>query len=120
MLVLLNTLKNLKNREKLTAIITANVVWIIIFGLIYYYFAEYENQYDHFNLPNDFYEIIHYDKVNDINYFKKMTLLDCIYFSGITHLTIGYGDMAGKSPIVKLIILAQIFVMILFLGLGLN
>ena len=49
-----------------------------------------------------------------------MNFIDCVYFSGITHLTVGYGDIAGKSSFIKLVIICQLFIMILLLGVDLN
>ena len=106
MLVLANLANKLnrKHIEHIKNVLVINCFFIFIFACIYYIYGNNDN----FNLPS------YYDEDG------KMNFIDCIYFSGITHLTVGYGDISGKSPFIKLVIICQLFIMILLLGVDLN
>ena len=109
MLVLANLANKLnrKHMNHISMFARSNLVgsiFIFIFACIYYMYGDGDN----FNLPS------YYGENGTMNF------IDCVYFSGITHLTVGYGDIAGKSPFIKFVIICQLFVMILLLGVDLN
>tara|TARA_B100000927_G_scaffold48074_1_gene35031 strand:- start:62 stop:382 length:321 start_codon:yes stop_codon:yes gene_type:complete len=106
MLVLANLANKLnrKNIHHIKNVLVINSLFIFIFACIYYMYGDGDN----FNLPSYYGEN------------GKMNFIDCVYFSGITHLTVGYGDIAGKSSFIKLVIICQLFIMILLLGVDLN
>lgn len=52
-----------------------------------------------------------------IAYFEKMSFADAIYFSFVTGLTIGYGDIVVKTPGGRLVAILIGFMGVLFTGL---
>ena len=48
----------------------------------------------------------------------KLTFLDALYFSCVTHCTIGYGDFIPKSDFAKMVTIIHVLVMIMFLFLS--
>jgi hypothetical protein len=52
-----------------------------------------------------------------VSLFEKMPFGDALYFAFVTGLTIGYGDIVVKTPIVRLVAILIGFIGILFTGL---
>jgi len=52
---------------------------------------------------------------SNFNNVKHLTLIDSIYFSFITHSTLGYGDISVKSSLMRCIVIIHILFMITFL-----
>ena len=63
---------------------------IIIFSLIYYYVSKTESG------------IKDKEKMN--------TYTDCFYFTTITHFTIGFGDIAPESKILRILVIVQVLI----------
>lgn len=72
------------NASKLNFIVT-NISILIFFAMIY------------FSLPE-----------NSFNKKDKLSLMDSVYFSVISHTTVGYGDIYPASNIAKFFVLCQI------------
>jgi hypothetical protein len=79
-------------------IIIVNLLIVIIFTSIYYKLGTNEHFYFN-NEPKQ----------------TKLTLLNALYFTFITHFTIGYGDIVPKSNLLRCIIMIQCICMITFL-----
>lgn len=41
---------------------------------------------------------------------KQANWIDCLYFGVSTHSTVGYGDIAPKTPIARLVVITHIIV----------
>ena len=91
-----------QNYNSVYNVILFNIILILIFASIYYYYGDTE----HFYYPE-------LDTKDRLNY------LDCVYYSAITQTTVGYGDITGKSTNIRLVNCLQLFLMIVSLGLKL-
>ena len=87
----------LLSRDKVVGIIV-NLSIILTFAIIYFLLGTNEN----FNFVNDPTQ-------------KKLTPITAIYFSFVSHCTIGYGDIVPKSTIIRCIVMIQCLFMIVFL-----
>lgn len=85
MLHLLKLIKNTNRKNIKYYFITQSII-IILFSFIYYLTNYLDNQYEHI-----------FD-----NY------LDCIYFTVVTHFTVGYGDISPKTKLHKILTMLQI------------
>ena len=85
------------NKNK-TRTIIVNVFLIIIFTSIYYKLGTNEHFYFN-NEPNQ----------------TELSLLNAFYFTVITHLTIGYGDISPKGNLLRFITMIQCICMLIFL-----
>lgn len=88
-----NLLKNLKKKGKVMAIkLFAIILLIIIFSLIFYYCYGNKKNW-----------IINNKEKNE-----KINLSDMIYFSTVTNLTIGFGDIIPITYPVKYLVILKI------------
>ena len=71
----------------LKTIFMFNLVWIIIFAVIYFIIGQSENQFNHTR--------------------KYLTFLDALYFSVTTQTSVGYGDISPRSTVAKLFVMIQ-------------
>tara|TARA_Y100000589_G_C26833659_1_gene499052 strand:+ start:55 stop:636 length:582 start_codon:yes stop_codon:yes gene_type:complete len=71
----------------LKTIFMFNLVWIIIFAVIYFIIGQSENQFNHTR--------------------KTLTFLDALYFAVTTQTSVGYGDISPRSTIAKLFVMIQ-------------
>ena len=85
MLHLLRLIKN-TNRNNIEYYFITQIVVILIFSIIYYLTNVIDKQHE---------------KLFD-------TYLDCIYFTVVTHFTVGYGDISPKTKLHKIITMLQI------------
>jgi hypothetical protein len=77
--------KNLKNRNLL---IKEHILLLFVFSLLYYKLSQYSNNQ------------------KDI---KKFSIYEqCVYFTVVTHFTVGFGDIAPKSNFLRRICILQI------------
>ena len=90
-----SSLKFIGNISNRNLLIEINATIIIVFFLLYYNFVP----------PSDFY------KSGDE---KPMSALDYLYFTMITHSTIGYGVISPKSSIGKMLVICHVISMLLF------
>ena len=85
MLAFSRLFKNIKNRNML---IREHLVLLFVFSLLYYNLSKYSKN------------------ENDI---KKFSVYEqCIYFTIVTHFTVGFGDIAPKSNFLRRICILQI------------
>jgi hypothetical protein len=82
---------NIPNRK---IIIEINATIVLVFLALYYFLVPPED----FNKPSD----------------DKMEFLDYVYFTIITHTTIGYGVLSPKSPRGKILVICHSICMVLF------
>ena len=87
-----DTLYFLRTMRHKEFIIEINICIIFVFTLLYYFLLT----------PEDF------NSKNKMNGF-----IDNLYFSIITHATIGYGDISPKSKFGKLLVIFHTFFMLL-------
>ena len=88
-----NLLKNLKKKGKVMAIkLFAIILLIIIFSLIFYYCYGNKKNWIINNKDKD----------------EKINLSDMIYFSTVTNLTIGFGDIIPITYPVKYLVILKI------------
>jgi hypothetical protein len=85
------------NRNKYRTIII-NVLLIIIFTSIYYKLGTNEHFYFN-NEPNQ----------------TELSLFNALYFTIITQITIGYGDISPKGNLLRCITMIQCMLMLTFL-----
>ena len=85
MLHLLKLIKN-TNRNNIEYYLFTQFIIIMLFSVIYYITNTLDNQHS---------------KLFD-------TYLDCIYFTVVTHFTVGYGDISPKTKLHKIITMIQI------------
>lgn len=79
--------QELKNQNKF---LVNHLISIVIYGFIYYIYVK---KYG--------------TKIEKENFSE---LLDCIYFSCVTHFTVGFGDISPKSKTMKLLTMSQILI----------
>lgn len=89
-----------ENINHVINVLTINVILILGFAVVYYYYGDPE----HFYYP-------------ELNTKKRLNYLDCVYYSAITQTTVGYGDITGKSTNIRLVNCLQILLMIVSIGL---
>ena len=92
----------LKKRDKKYMLIIANAAMLFIFATIYLF------------IPNKY-----FNGLNDPdNKWSYTTLLEKIYFTVITHLTVGYGDyhLKGSYQLVSIIHLLSLLVVNIFIA----
>lgn len=87
MLLLLRQIKNI-NRNNIGYYLFTQFIVIMLFSVIYYYTNTLDNQHE---------------KLFD-------TYLDCIYFTIVTHFTVGYGDISPKTKLHKILTMMQIII----------
>jgi len=93
MLVLLSALK--LNTRKIQ-FLAVNILFILGFALIYWIWGTPEHFKSLFSAP-------------------YLSSLDALYFSFVTHCTLGYGDIVPISPSMRFITILHIVVMISYL-----
>jgi hypothetical protein len=93
MLVLLSALK--LNTRKIQ-FLAVNILFILGFALIYWIWGTPEHFKCQFSAP-------------------YLSSLDALYFSFVTHCTLGYGDIVPISPSMRFITILHIVVMISYL-----
>ena len=85
MLHILQLIKN-SNRENISRYLLIHLLIIIIFSIIYYITNKFDSE----------------DEPLFNGYF------DCIYFTIVTHFTVGYGDISPKTKLHRTITMIQI------------
>lgn len=85
------------NKNKLSYLVL-NLCFIIIFGIVYWIYGTNEH----------FKNMAQQDK-------KKLTMIDALYLSAITHCTLGYGDIVPISDSMKLVTIIHTILMISYL-----
>jgi uncharacterized membrane protein len=93
---MLALLSVLKLNEKKIQFLTINVLFILAFALIYWIWGTPEHFKSLFSTP-------------------YLSGLDALYFSFVTHCTLGYGDIVPISPSMRFITILHIVVMISYL-----
>lgn len=77
--------------NKMTTFILSHLIVIIVFGSIYYYLGE-----GHFNGPPK----------------GKLDFGNALHFSMVTQTTVGYGHYTPKSGVAKIIVTAQLLILL--------
>lgn len=93
-------LKTLLNKEYNKPIDKLKIAlcFIIIFAIIYYFLDKYSD-----------------DCFTYFGHVKELNLLDCLYFSSTTQVTIGYGDILPNSYLAKIVNFFHLMVMMYLL-----
>ena len=71
----------------LKTIFLFNIVWILIFAVIYFIIGQSDNQFNHTK--------------------KNLNFMDALYFAVTTQTSIGYGDISPRSTIAKIFVMIQ-------------
>jgi len=87
MLHILKLIKN-TNRENIQYYLLTQLVVIIVFSVIYYITNHIQNE--------------------DERLFESY--FDCVYFTIVTHFTVGYGDISPKTKLHRTITMIQIII----------
>jgi len=63
----------------------------------------------------------HFDSVKEQFFTRKLeNSFEAVYFSFVTSATVGYGDIAPKTPLGQFLVIAQIILFFIFIGIFLN
>ena len=94
MLALSRLFKSLKNRNLL---LKEHIILLIVFSFIYYKVSIYSQ--------------------NERDIKKFSSYEQCLYFTVVTHFTVGFGDISPESPLLRRICIIQIFLAFLLFNL---
>ena len=77
----------LGKKLSLKTIFMFNIVWIIIFAVIYFIIGQSNNQFNHTK--------------------KTLSFMDALYFAVTTQTSVGYGDISPRSTLAKIFVMIQ-------------
>lgn len=89
-----------RNDDSLKTLLMTHLVIIVIFAFIY--------------------KAINMNNIEAFNNEKEMTLFDCLYFSVVTHTTVGYGDIYPVSNLARACMMIQVMTVFYFAFMEIN
>jgi voltage-gated potassium channel len=81
--------KLIKNIKERNILIKEHIIIVLVFSFLYYKVSK------------------HSDNINDRK--KYNSFEDCLYFTIVTHFTVGFGDITPESPVLRRLCMLQIF-----------
>lgn len=89
-----------RNDDSIQTLLMTHIVIILIFACIY--------------------KTISIQNIEAFNTEEEMTFFDCVYFSVVTHTTVGYGDIYPVSKVARTFMMAQVMTVFYFAFMEIN